>query len=352
MKCLYSVELQIMMLKNRSIELQITSYLAGECSPADQLLVAGLIQSDAEYRDTYKSLGQIWDNPVLQPHTDTFNVDAAWLNVDKHINENSLHVVLHKPVKKPVTLRLLKYAASIAAVVLISFTVYQITRDNKVILKNFTSGNAISSSLALSDGSNVVLNSGAEVKYPEKFGSHNREVYFWGEAFFEIASDPTRPFVIEAGDARIKVLGTSFNVNANPGTGITEVVVNTGTVLFYFVDKNDKILGEVTLHKGDKGIYNPATRKITRMLNDNLNYISWKTGILVFNETSLDKVMDVVGKKYGVSFSMENTELSQLKLTATFDNESLDSVLEVLSLVHKLQFTHNGNDYLVKKISG
>jgi ferric-dicitrate binding protein FerR (iron transport regulator) len=85
------------------------------------------------------------------------------------------------------------------------------------------------------------------------------------------------------------------------------------------------------------------------MLNDDLNYISWETGILVFNETSLDKVMDVVGKKYGVTFRMYDSELSRLKLTATFDNESLDSVLEILSLVHKLHFTHNGKDYLVKK---
>jgi len=138
-------------------------------------------------------------------------------------------------------------------------------------------------------------------------------------------------------------------VNANPNTGITEVVVNTGTVLFYYVDQNDKILGQIILHKGDKGIYNRTTRKLSRLLNDDLNVISWKTGILVFNETSLDKVMDVVGKKYDVTFHMNNSELSKLKLTATFDNESLDSVLEVLSLVHKLHFTNNGKDYLVKK---
>jgi len=215
-------------------------------------------------------------------------------------------------------------------------------------MKRFASGTEVSSPIALSDGSHIVLNSGSELNFPEKFGSHGREVYFWGEAFFEIASDPSRPFVIETGDARIKVLGTSFNVKAYPGTGITEVVVNTGTVLLFYVDKNDNVLGQVILHKGDKGVYNRITHKLAKMLNDDLNFISWKTGMLVFNETSLDKVMDVVGKKYGVTFRTNNPELYRLKLTATFDNESLDSVLEVLSLVHKLQFTHNGNDYLVK----
>lgn len=249
-------------------------------------------------------------------------------------------------------MRLLKYAAGIAAMLLISFAVFQLTRDNKAVMKSIASGTSLSSPVALSDGSHIILNSNSNVKFPEKFGNDRREVYFWGEAFFEIASDPTRPFVIESGDARIKVLGTSFNLKADPGTGITEVVVNTGTVLFYHVDDNDNILGQVILHKGEKGVYNRITRKLSRMLNQDLNFISWKTGILVFNETSLDKVMDVVGKKYDVRFYMDNADLSRLKLTATFDNESLDSVLEVLSLVHKLHFTHNGKDYLVSKVTG
>jgi transmembrane sensor len=337
------------MLKNRSIELQITSYLAGECSMSEQQVIAGLIQSEPEYRSTYTSLRQIWENPALQPVTDIYNVDAAWANVSRHMDENSLKIVHQGPVKKTITLRLLKYVASVAAILLLAFTVYQISRDTKTVLKSVASGTAVSSPVALADGSHIVLNAGSEVKYPEKFGSDSREVYFWGEAFFEIASDPTRPFVIESGDARIKVLGTSFNVKADLHTGITEVVVNTGTVLFYHVDESDNILGQIILHKGDKGTYNRSTRKLAKMLNTDPNVNSWKTGILVFNETSLDVVMEVVGKKYGVNFHMSDSGLSRLKLTATFDNESLDSVLEVLSLVHKLHFTHIGKDYLVKK---
>ncbi len=337
------------MLKNRNIELQITSFLAGECSLAEQQVISGLIQSDAGYKETYLELKKAWDLPVFQPVSDTYDLDKAWLVVNKHIINNPLSVVQPDTIKMLPYRRLYRYVASIAAVMLIAFTVFQISHGFKTEMKSFASGKAVSSPVLLSDGSHIVLNSGSEVKFPEKFGSHGREVYFWGEAFFEIASDPTRPFVIETGDARIKVLGTSFNVKANPGAGITEVVVNTGTVLFYYVDKNDHLLGQVILHKGDKGVYNRITHKIAKMVNEDLNFISWKTGILVFNETSLDKVMDVVGKKYCVTFRMDTSELSRLKLTATFDNESLDSVLEVLSLVHKLQFTHDGKDYLVKK---
>jgi len=340
------------MSENRSIESQITSYLAGECTPAEQQAIAGLIQHDTEYRDTYNSLRQIWESSALLPVSETYDVDAAWLTVGKHISENPLTVIRHSQAKKPLVIRIVRYAASIAAVLLLAFAVYQVTRDTNKVLKQVASGNTVSTPVSLADGSQIVLNKNSEVKFPEKFGSNGREVYFWGEAFFEIASDPASPFVIKTGDARIKVLGTSFNVKAYPETGVTEVVVNTGTVLFYYVDNNENILGQIILHKGDKGIYTHSTRKLTRMLNDDLNFICWKTNIMVFNETTLDKVMEVVGKKYGVNFKLENSELSQLKLTATFDNESLDSVLEVLGLVHKLRFTNNGKDYLVKKVTG
>ena len=335
------------MFKNRNIESQLTNYLAGECTPAERLEIEVLIQSDSEINNTYIELKQVWDSSVPLYFNDVYNTDSAWVNVDRHINTKAGATVNHSVIKKPI-LRFIKYAASIAAVFVLAFAVYQVFYSNTIATKSFASGNAVSSALQLADGSKLVLNAGSEVKYPEKFGSHGREVYFWGEAFFEIAPDPTRPFVIETGDARIKVLGTSFNVKAFPETGITEVVVNSGTVLFYHVDNNNSILGQVILQKGDKGVYNRLTHKLVKMENDDINFISWKTGVLVFNETPLNEVITVVGNKYGVKFHTENKRLSRLKLTATFDNESLDSVLEVLSLVHKLQFTHNGKDYLVK----
>ena len=336
------------MSKNRNIEAQLTNYLAGECTPAERLEIEVLIQADIEVESTYNDLKKVWDNVGPQLNDDAYNVDSAWVNVSNHINKKPVVADSHKFIKKPIV-RLVRYAAGIAAVFLLAFTVYQVFYNNTLTTKSFASGNTVSSALRLADGSSVILNAGSEVKYPEKFGSHGREVYFWGEAFFEIAPDPARPFVIETGDARIKVLGTSFNVKAYPESGITEVVVNSGTVLFYHVDNNNSILGQIILQKGEKGIYNRTTHELAKIINSDLNFISWKTGVLVFNKTPLDEVMDVIGDKYGVKFHSENIKLSQLKLTATFDNESLDSVLEVLSLVHKLQFTHNGKDYLVKQ---
>lgn len=335
----------------RQIDIEIVNYLAGECTPADGIRIAALLQSDSLYQASYKELKQLWDAPQAIPISDTYHVDAAWDQVNTHINEHSMQVVHSKPLRTVFSSSWMKLATGVAAVLLISFGIYFLNISNKITYKTLASGNEINKVVSLSDGSHISMFKSSQVKFPEKFGNANREVYFWGEAFFEIASDPTRPFVIESGDARIKVLGTSFDVKAIPGSNITEVVVNTGKVLLYHVDANNIVLNQIELVKGEKGVYNHKTHKLNRFLNDNLNFISWKTGVLIFNETTLDKVMETVGKKYDVIFHLSDEQLANLKLTATFDNESLDSVLEVLSLVHKLHFTHNGKDYLVTKVA-
>lgn len=336
----------------RQIDSEIVNYLAGECTPSESLRIAALIQSDEAYKHSYNQLKQLWDAPQAIPVSDTYNTDAAWEQVKTHIQEHSLKLAYQKPVRQLLSGTWLKYVSGIAAILLISFGIYFFNTSGKVHLNTLASGSQIDMPVALSDGSNISLYKSSELKFPDKFGKTSREVYFWGEAFFEIASDPTRPFVIESGDARIKVLGTSFNVKSIPASDITEVVVHTGKVLFYHVDANNTVLNQVVLTKGEKGIYNHKLRTISRLQNNDPNFISWKTGVLVFNETSLDKVMETIGKRYDVSFHWSDKQLSNLKLTATFDNESLDAVLEVLTLVHKLKFSNNGKDFLVSKIAG
>jgi transmembrane sensor len=342
-----------MLVKNRKISIEVTRFIQGECTPDERRVISGLIQSDPVYKQVYKDLTLLWETIGMNtaPADTTFNVDSAWSKVNATISKQPSRVIHRAAPATNNFRRIGGYALKVAAVLLIGIAIFQLLlpqNDQKTV----ASGKSIAAPLSLADGSTIFLNSSSTIKFPEKFGGDTREVYFWGEAFFEIAHDPTRPFIIESGETRIKVLGTSFNVKAYPETDRIEVVVNSGKVLFYHIDKNDHILGQVILQKGDKGVYYRKSGQIVRLLNDEPNYLSWKTGMLVFSETSLDKVFNAVGQKYGVKFNLAEKDLSLLKLTATFDNETLDAVLEVLQLVHNLQFVNNGNDYLVKKKAG
>jgi transmembrane sensor len=125
--------------------------------------------------------------------------------------------------------------------------------------------------------------------------------------------------------------------------------VNTGSVLFYYVDENETALGQVTLSVGDKGVYDRNTGHISKSLNTDSNFLGWKTGVLVFDEATLGEVFSAISNRYGVSFNLKDKQLDNLRLTATFDNESLDSILQVVQIVHSVKFTKTGKDYLVTK---
>lgn len=339
-----------MYLRTNHIKHELTRYLSGECTPEESRAISGLIESDKRYNKLYKQLSGTWKLTEPKAAGFSFNADLAWENLNTRIVEQPVKVipiVRHHRKNKALTANLLK----IAAVLLIGFGIFQWVVFNNP-MKSINSEGTSTVPVELCDGSKVFLNSSSTIKFPEKFAESKREVNFRGEAFFEITPDARHPFIIEAGETRIKVLGTSFNVKAYPENGTIEVVVNSGKVLFYSVNKNEEPIEEVELIKGEKGIFDRNSKKICRLLNDEPNYLSWKTGILVFNGTSLDKVFSVVGKKYGVNFNVNDKELYQLKLTATFDNESLDAVLEVLKLVHNLQIVNNGKDYLVGKKAG
>jgi len=333
------------MFENLKIKKQVVRYLAGECREEDLRAVSGLIETDERYRNIYNQLQKTWHStgPVAE---ETYDVDQAWLNVLNRI-ETQQEPVIHTMVRRPVR-KIMYAAASAAAVLLFSLGIFRFLKPAND-LKTFTSDTKIAAPVKLSDGSVIHLNKNSVIKYPGKFGQNSREVYFWGEAFFAIASDKTRPFVIEAGETRIKVLGTSFNVRASEETGRVEVTVNSGSVLFYYVDESETALDQVTLTAGDRGVYDRKTGEISKSVNTDLNFLGWKTGILVFDEASLADVLETLSGRYDVSFNVTDNQIKNLRLTATFDNESLDSILQVIQLVHSVKITKTGKDYLVTK---
>jgi len=207
------------------------------------------------------------------------------------------------------------------------------------------------SRIKLADGSVVTLNHDTEINYPEKFRSDVREVNIRGEAFFEVQPDPSRPFIIHAGDATIKVVGTSFNVNAYPGNKQVEVVVETGKVQVSKSKAMVKGQDKVILEPGDKGLFLNAGGKLLKSRNDNPNFLSWKTRNFIFNKIALNEVIRQLNHVYRVQIRTEDPELDHLLLTARFEDRSLDFILQVIALTHHLNVKKGDEYYVLQKSS-
>ncbi|UGU17637.1 FecR domain-containing protein [Sinomicrobium kalidii] len=198
--------------------------------------------------------------------------------------------------------------------------------------------------LTLADGTKVRLNSGSTIKFPERFTGGTREVELTGEAFFNVAKNPDKPFVIRSGEVNTTVLGTSFNVNTYPDHREITVTVATGKVRVASKNK------EVFLAPNEQGIFDKKSNHISKEKIDIATALQWKDGIIHFEDTTLAGVAESLERWYGVTFVFENEKIKDCHLTATYDNEVLAAVLE--SIVHTkkgLQYEYlEDNNILIK----
>jgi ferric-dicitrate binding protein FerR (iron transport regulator) len=318
----------------------IIKLLQGEATPEEkQQAEAWLKKSPANQRlyETYKGLLVLTESRNVK-----FDSDKAWskLQARMHSGEGS-----PAPSEKKSLRQLLPYyaVAGIAAILLIAFGIFS-SLQKAPEMKQISTLSGISAPVGLPDGTTAILNRNTLIKYPGVFSGDTREISIFGEAFFEVSPDRDKPFLIHTSGVDIKVVGTSFNVDARPGSDVVRVTVNTGKVVVY-PSGTDPMLAEKTgvlLSAGEMATYSPESGKILRGVNDDLNVLSWKTGILTFRESRLDEVLKALENKYQTRFVVSNRELLNQRLTARFENESLQTVMETLSLIFGFQYEIKG----------
>jgi ferric-dicitrate binding protein FerR (iron transport regulator) len=212
---------------------------------------------------------------------------------------------------------------------------YFISKNQEV--KFQTSENTIA--VSLPDGSEITLNKNSSLTYAPTFGETTRKVTLVGEAFFEVKRNPQKPFIVSINQTEIEVLGTSFNVQGYEILNAVEVVVATGVVKFSAPERKQ----EVMLHAGEKGVYSMITQHMGSQVNDDINFLSWSTQKIIFEETDLHTVIKTLNKTYQSNIIV-STEISpSCVVTVSFDHQTLEAVLNVLKTTLNLTYKITGN---------
>lgn len=194
--------------------------------------------------------------------------------------------------------------------------------------------------ITLTDGSRIRLNSNSELIVPGNYMRNNREISLIGEAYFDVAYNPDRKFIIHTNQSNIEVLGTAFNVRSYSGQNNVQVAVMNGTVSFRNLSQEDD---HVLLNEGDYA-YLDITKKAISVDNVAVgNYLAWKNGRLVFENMSLNLVCNQLGRLYDVTCNYENENIKQYRVTARFSDESLEKALDVIALTLKIDYEMEGN---------
>jgi len=203
--------------------------------------------------------------------------------------------------------------------------------------------------LQLSDGTTVHLNSGTTLKYPVKFiAGENRQVFLDGEAFFDVAKDKKHPFIVNADDLNVRVLGTHFNVSNYPEDAATDVVLVEGSVGMYNVHEEFDASKNTVLKPGYKGSFNKQNNMIfTKPVLTDI-YTSWVNGGLTFRNMTFKNIITKLERRYNVTIINKNEKLANEKFNASFSDESIDKVMSYFNDIHGINYTIKNDQILIK----
>jgi len=300
----------------------LVKYLLGEATVDEIALVDAWLVAATENRAYFNQFREIWDQSKALAVTSTADENAAW-----QLFQNRIHIkpAVVKPLNRFVWMRI---AALLILLAGAGWLVYFEFREKPAQLVTAQAANVVRID-TLPDGSVVTLNKNSSITYPEKFKTDTRSVTLKGEAFFNVTPNKNKPFQIQVNDVSIKVVGTSFNVRSENGS--TEVIVATGVVQ---VQRGSKT---VTLRPNEKTAIQPQDSVLVKTTETTHLYNYYQSNEFVCDNTPLWKLVAVLNKAYSAHIVIGKEELRNLPLTTTFPNESLDQILQVISLTFNIK---------------
>lgn len=201
--------------------------------------------------------------------------------------------------------------------------------------------------ITLSDSTTVILNSGSRLRYPQTFAQNKREVFLEGEAFFDVKHSPhDATFIVKTNGVDVVVMGTAFNVSCYDDANIETTLIR-GKVMIRENTPETPNIKEFILKPGQRAVLNPENRHIKISFVNTKLYTAWTEGILLFRNSPLTEVAQKLQRWYNVDIHLESDEIKTYDYTATFENETLEEVLQVLSKITPIKYSITGNNVLL-----
>lgn len=325
---------------NRPTDKQIEEVLAGIATPADARYVAEWFATEegSDYLDAAMTQDGEWMKSAM-----------ADLYVNHEIPSSKMLGQIQKNIRikklKRISFRIA--AVLIPVIFIIGFYIQLNSRvdlfgtpeyEEVVVAK----GERIQ--MIFQDGTKVYINSDSKLRYPKKFALNSREVFLEGEAYFEVAKNKHRPFIVNLNGPAIHVLGTSFNVQDYPENRDIVVCLDEGKINLTLPTEK-----EYPVQPGEKLVYNKENKQCYISRVDDIQHMSiWKQNVIVFKDTPLPEVLKILNRWYNVDFQIEDNRVLGYEYTLTSENSLLEKLLMDLEKISPLKFDYNEEKKEVK----
>lgn len=294
-------------------------------------------EESAEYEHVLQQAERILQQTTIEfGPDDRERVEKAqtetWAKIESGISRRGKTVSLYRQI--------MRVAASVAAVLMVGVASLFLFKGPAEMIVVENTGTEVRELLLL-DSTRVWLQLGAKITYPKKFSRKHRPVQLSGEAFFDVARDPSRPFTVSTTAAKIEVLGTRFDVNAAADGTLTEVALESGSVALHMPGKENE---SVKIKPGELAVADISDASISVTETDPYMYSVWKETELAFRAQPLGYIVKLLEKAYGVDIRLNNEVLGRTVYTGRFKKSlPLEEVLAIIEMNTSMEYRFNAD---------
>jgi transmembrane sensor len=336
-------------MENKKLQELMIRVITGRASGEETSELLRMVEASEENKKAFADLKNINTLAGLQNHHDKVDLDDRYNSLRQRIraseenSDNGLRIERRKFL-----LNLRQIAASIIFIagisVFITFLFFRSGRSETAYHQLLVPSGQ-QAQLTLSDGTIIWLNSRSKLRYPGKFARKNRKVFLEGEAYFEVAHNEHKPFIVNSDLLGIKVLGTSFNFSAYPDDKTVKMTLVNGSVSVTGI--HDREI--VRLVPGQTAIYTRSDNKLVLTKDETELYTSWREGQFKFYKMTFGDIARRLSRNFNVTFRIENQEMNSTTFNGSFYNyESLDQILHILQKNYPFHYTITKNEVIIK----
>lgn len=325
-------------MNNKEIVNIIIKALSGKISTEEQNILNSWISVSKENEKEFKAYSELWEKSKKLVLSGSIDVESSLIQTKKQI--------ANLQPKKRWIIYLRQAAAVLFLSISLTFLYNYFVQSNKgnsaheqIVMQEIKTAYGTRTKLTLADGSTVWLNSGSTLRFPATFNHlDERKVELDGEGYFDVTKNDAKPFIVNTSELGVKVYGTSFNVSAYHEYNTMTVALEEGKVaLIKEYSTGPKEL--MVLNPNDIVEYDSEKNNLYHSSNSNMKrYTSWKDGYIVFYGDHIEEVVQKLEKWYNVEFEIKDQALQDYRFTATFADESLEQVLELLTLSSPMSY--------------
>ena len=333
----------------------IIKLLTGEILDNELILLKSWLEQDPQNRRIFNEENELWQETAVHTKLEHYKTDKAWINISSKLSLGKSNSRTYTILSKN-SFRILTAAATVACLVALGGLSLWITgrasfQQIAVASTTVSTHQGEKAHIFLADSTEIILNSESTLRYDGQYNIKDRLVKFTGEAFFDVSTNPEKPFVVQLDKMKISATGTRFNIFSFGNEDRVETTMEEGTITVSIKGKEP-----LNLKSGQQAVYFVKSEKVLVRNVATDTYTSWKENKLRFNDTPFEEVLRRISRKYNVKFEITNSDLLNLKYTATFIDESIEDVMQMLKTVSPITYkiynrtTINDKHYLKPRI--